>query len=157
LRIIINTILVVLSLVLISCKKSKSEEWTKADMIHLIHEKTDLKLPKNFKVLLDSVRQTEGAFDSDYSYALTIEYNQLQEKEIVKQITNSLLFDTIKTSNYADPIWDEINSKTEKGIWASGKNGFEFFHCDNEKNRTEPFYLTVDTLTNIIELNLSHL
>jgi hypothetical protein len=126
-------------------------------MTHLIQEKTDFKLPKNFKVLLDSVEQTEGALDSDYSYALTIEYNQLMEKEIVKQITNSIFFDTIKTSNYADPIWDEINSKTEKGIWASKKNGFEFFHCDNDKNRAEPFYLTVDTLTNRIELNLSHL
>ncbi|SNR42158.1 hypothetical protein [Flavobacterium sp. ov086] len=151
------TILSALLLVLISCHKSKSDEWTKANMTHLIQGKTDLKLPKNFKVLLDSVEQTEGALDSDYSYALTIEYNQLMEKEIVKQITNSILFDTIKTSNYADPIWDEINSKTEKGIWASKKNGFEFFHCDNDKNRAEPFYLTVDTLTNRIKLNLSHL
>ena len=151
------TLFFALSLFLISCHKSKSEEWTKADMNHLIQEKTDLKLSENFNVIIDSVEQTESALDSDYSYRLTIEYNQLMEKNIVEQITNSILFDTIKTNNYADPIWKTINSKTEKGIWTSEKKGFEFLHCDNEKNRTEPFYLNVDTLTNRIELNLTHL
>lgn len=153
----VNTIFINLLLVCISCTKSKSEEWTKSDMVNLIQEKTDLKLPINFKVILDSVKDTEGALDSDYFYALTIEYKQSNEKEIIKQITNSILYDTIKTTNYADPIWDIINSKTEKGIWSNEKEGFEFLHCDNEINRSEPFYLTVDTLTNRIELNLSHL
>jgi hypothetical protein len=126
-------------------------------MTGLIQEKTDLKLSENFKVLIDSVEQTEGALDSDYSYDLTIQYAQLIEKNIVAQISNSVLFDTIKTTNYADPIWDIIHSKTKKGIWARNKVGFEFLHCDNDVNRPEPFYLTVDTLTNRIELNLFHL
>ncbi|MGZ9675670.1 hypothetical protein [Flavobacterium sp. GNP001] len=153
----INNLFIVLLMVFISCNKSKSEEWTKSDMAHLIQEKTDLKLPINFKVILDSVKNTEDAFDSDYFYALTIEYKKSNEKEIIKQITNSILYDTIKTKNYADPIWAVINSKTEKGIWANEKKGFEFLHCNNDKNRDEPFYLTVDTLTNRIELNLTYL
>ena len=141
----------------ISCLKPKSDEWTKSDMVNLIKEKSDLSLNENFTVLLDSVEFTPGAFDDDHSYYLIIEYKQSAEKEIVQKITTSVLFDTINSANYADPTWDLINSKTEKGIWTRTKAGFEFLHCDNGRNKPEPFYLSVDTLSNRIELNLTHL
>ena len=142
---------------MISCKDSKNNELTKTSVVELIKEKTALELSENFEIIRDSVEYIEGAFDSDYSYQLIIEYRKTESKNIVKQIINSTLFDTINSTNYADPIWKIIDSKTDKGIWSSNEKGFEFLRCDNEKNISEPFYLTVDTTTKRIELNLTHL
>ncbi|MFD2915483.1 hypothetical protein [Psychroserpens luteus] len=138
-------------------EKSEPREWTKNNMIGLIQEKTDLKLSENFKIITDSVQHTEGAFDSDYSYELIIEYQELEEIQIKEQIKNSVLFDTINTRYNPKSVWKIIDSKTDKGIWTYYNNGFEFLHCDNHKNRPEPFYFTIDTLKNKIELNLQHL
>lgn len=140
-----------------SCIDLTSSEWTKADMVQLIHKKTDLSLPDRFKVLLDLATHTEGAFDSDYSYQLTIEYDKLVEQEIINQIIESPLFDITNATNYNDPIWELIQTKTQKGIWSHQENGFKFLHCNNAINRPEPFYLTVDRITNKISLNLTHL
>ncbi|WP_047788547.1 hypothetical protein [Tenacibaculum mesophilum] len=105
----------------------------------LIEEKTDLIIPEDFKVLENLIEHTEGAFDSDYSIGLTIEYKQSDEKKIVEQILKST----------------ELESN--KGSWKKYGSGFNFEHNNNEINRAEPFYFKVDTLTNIMELNLSHL
>ena len=146
-----------LLVLLSSCKETTSIESKKPEISKLIEDKTNLKLYDDFTILLDSIAHTKEAFDTDYSYYLIIEYHPLMEKNIVEQITNSILFDTIQSSNYADPIWEVIHSKTEKGIWASRENGFNFFHCDSNLNKGEPFYLTIDTLSNGIELDLIHL
>jgi len=149
--------LFILLVLFFSCKKTESIKSQKPEISKLIEDKTNLKLLDDFTVIVDSIVHTEGAFDTDYSYYLIIEYNPLIEKNIVEQITSSVLFDTIQSSNYADPIWEVIHSKTEKGIWASTENGFNFFHSDTNPNKAEPFYLTLDTLTNRIELDLTHL
>jgi hypothetical protein len=146
-----------LLILLFSCKKTESNKSQKPEISKLIEDKTYLKLSDDFTILLDSIAHTEEAFDTDYKYYLILEYHPLTEKNIVEQITTSLLFDTIQSSNYADPIWGVIHSKTEKGIWASRENGFNFFHSDTKLNKAEPFYLTVDTLNNRIELDLTHL
>lgn len=105
----------------------------------LIKEKTDLIIPKDFEVLENLIEHTEGAFDSDYSIGLTIEYKESDEKNIVEQILKSA----------------ELES--DKGLWKSYAKGFDFEHNHNEINRAEPFYFKVDTLNNKMELNLSHL
>ncbi len=105
----------------------------------LIKEKTDLIIPKDFEVLKNLIEHTEGAFDSDYSIGLTIEYKESDEKNIVKQIIKSA----------------ELES--DKGSWKKYDSGFDFEHKYNEINRAEPFYFKVDTLNNKMELNLSHL
>lgn len=105
----------------------------------LIEEKTDLIIPKNFEVLENLIEHTEGAFDSDYSIGLTIQYKESDEKNIVEQILKSA----------------ELES--DKGSWKKYDSGFDFEHNYNEINRAEPFYFKVDTLNNKMELNLSHL
>lgn len=105
----------------------------------LIQEKTDLVIPKDFEVLENLIEHTEGAFDSDYSIGLTIEYKEADEKNIVEQILKSA----------------ELES--DKGSWKKHNNGFDFEHKYNEINSAEPFYFKVDTLNNKMELNLSHL
>ena len=105
----------------------------------LIEEKTDLIIPKDFKVLENLIEHTEGAFDSDYSIGLTIEYKQSDEKNIIEQILKSA----------------ELES--DKGLWKKYDSGFDYEHNYNEINRAEPFYFKVDTLNNKMELNLSHL
>ena len=99
----------------------------------LIEEKTNLVIPKNFVVLENLVQNAEGAFDSDYSIVLTIEYQESDEKSILKQILNP--------------------KESDKGSWENYIDGFDF----NGINGTEPFYFKVDTLNNKMELNLSHL
>ena len=105
----------------------------------LIIEKTDLNIPKDFEILENLIEHTEGAFDSDYTIGLKIKYQESEEKQITEQIHKG------------------INSKSEKGIWKSYANGFNFEHSENEINRAEPFYFKIDTLSNTIELNLMHL
>lgn len=105
----------------------------------LIQEKTDLVIPKDFEVLENLIEHTEGAFDSDYSIGLTIEYKESDEKNIVEQILK------------------RAELKSDKGLWKNYANGFDFEHNNNEINRAEPFYFKVDTLNNKMELNLSHL
>ena len=105
----------------------------------LIKEKTNLIIPKDFKVLDNLIEHTEGAFDSDYSLFLTIEYKESDEKNIREQILKN------------------IEVASDKGLWKNYSNGFDFEHNNNEINQVEPFYFKVDTLKNKIELNLSHL
>ena len=105
----------------------------------LIEEKTDLIIPKNFEVLENLIEHTEGAFDSDYSIGLTIEYKESDEQNIVEQILNS------------------ADLESNKGSWKKYDSGFDFEHNNNEINRAEPFYFKVDTINNKMELNLSHL
>ena len=105
----------------------------------LIREKTDLTIPNDFEILENLIEHTEGAFDSDYSIGLTIEYKESDEKNIVEQILKSA----------------ELES--DKGSWKKYDNGYDFEHKYNEINRAEPFYFKVDTLNNKMELNLSHL
>jgi hypothetical protein len=105
----------------------------------LIKEKTDLIIPKDFEVLDNLIEHTEGAFDSDYSIGLTIEYKQADEKNIVEQILK------------------RAELESDKGLWRKYDSGFDFEHNNNEINRAEPFYFKVDTLNNKMELNLSHL
>ncbi|MBC3846815.1 NAD(P)-dependent oxidoreductase [Winogradskyella echinorum] len=106
---------------------------------HLIQEKTDLTIPKDFEILENLIEHTEGALDSDYFIGLTIQYNEYDEKNIVEQILKS------------------AELKSDKGSWKKYDNGFDFEHNKNEINRAEPFYFKVDTLNNKMELNLSHL
>lgn len=105
----------------------------------LIKEKTDLTIPMDFEVLENLIEHTEGAFDSDYSIGLKIEYKESDEKNIVEQILKSA----------------ELES--DKGSWKKYDSGFDFEHKYNKINRAEPFYFKVDTLNNKMELNLSHL
>lgn len=105
----------------------------------LIKEKTDLIIPKDYKILKNLIEHTEGAFDSDYSIGLTIEYLESDEKIITEQILKSMISDS------------------DKGSWRKFENGFDFEHNNNEINIAEPFYFKVDTLNNKIELNLRHL
>ena len=119
---------------------NKPDEELALDRIEpLIKEKTDLIIPKDFEVLENLIEHTEGAFDSDYSIGLTIEYKQSDERNIVEQIFKSA----------------ELES--DKGSWKKYDSGFDFEHNYNEINRAEPFYFKVDTLNNKMELNLSHL
>ena len=105
----------------------------------LIKDKTDLIIPKDFEVLKNLIEHTEGAFDSDYSIGLTIEYKESDEQNIVEQILKS------------------AELKSDKGSWKKYDSGFDFEHNNNQINRAEPFYFKVDTLNNKMELNLSHL
>ncbi len=105
----------------------------------LIIEKTDLIIPNDFKVLRNLIEHTEGAFDSDYSIGLSIEYLESDEKHITEQILKSMTLES------------------EKGSWKKFKNGFDFEHNYNEINEAEPFNFKVDTLNNKIELDLFHL
>lgn len=105
----------------------------------LIIEKTDLIIPDEIKVLRNLIEHTEGAFDSDYSIGLSIEYLESDEKHITEQILKSM------------------SLESEKGSWKKFENGFDFKHNYNEINECEPFNFKVDTLNNKIELDLFHL
>lgn len=119
---------------------NKPDEQLALDRIEpLIKEKTDLIIPKDFEVLENLIEHTEGAFGSDYSIGLTIEYKESDEKNIVEQILKS------------------AGLESDKGSWKKYDSGFDFEHKYNEINRDEPFYFKVDTLNNKMELNLSHL
>ena len=147
----------ILIIALNSCSNSNKREWTKTDMASLLSEKSDLQISKNFNVIKDSIKNTEGAFDLDYTYYLKIEYDKLEEENIIEQIINSAFFDTIQFMNYAEPIWKEVQLKGKKGIWTKEEKGFRYLYLNNGVNSREPFYLNIDTTTNRIDLTLIHL
>ena len=120
-------------------ERRTKDKLSQEEMTSLVKDKTDFSLPEKFEVLENKIEHTEGAFDSDYSIILTIEYKESDEKNIVEQILKSA----------------ELES--DKGSWKKYDSGFDFEHNYNEINRAEPFYFKVDTLNNKMELNLSHL
>ena len=120
-------------------ERKTENKLSQEEMASLIKDKTDFNLPEQFKVMENKIEYTEGAFDSDYSISLTIEYKESDEKNILEQIIKG------------------AQLESDKGFWKDYNGGFHFEHNNNETNRAEPFHLKVDTLHNKMQLNLNHL
>ena len=137
---IIPVLLIGFGLILmLGVERRTKDKLSQEEMTSLIKDKTDFNLPEQIEVLENKIEHTEGALDSDYSISLTIEYKKSDERNIIEQIIKSMKLES------------------DKGSWKDSDNGFDFEHNYNEIIRAEPFYFTVDTLNNKIELNLSHL
>lgn len=136
-------------------KFDRNSKKAKAYDVKRILDKTDLIISENFISVLDSVANTPGAFDSDYTWYLKLLFPDTEAVKIKMQIRGTEYFDMAKYQDYSDTIWRNLEEKNKKGLWCIKKSGFSFIHSRTEQS--EPFTLDFDTTSNIMYLKLQHL
>jgi hypothetical protein len=108
----------------------------------------------NFDVLVDSIHNTEGAFDLDYTWFVKIKLSDGYFNTFKSKIQSSQNY--LPSTNRFEIDWYSIDTSTIKGVWYSDSTRIEFVQKPQEYN-SEPLYVSIDTLTKIIELILIHL
>ena len=117
-------------------------------------EKTNLNIDtSNFNVIIDSIHNTEGAFDLDYNWFVEINFNSNYFQTLKKSIRSTDNFCLIK-HQYSES-WSKIDTSIIKGIWTEDSVNLLYFQKPG--NYSEPFILSVDTTTKIFKIRLTHL
>ncbi|MBN1149765.1 hypothetical protein JXA84_00930 [candidate division WOR-3 bacterium] len=127
----------------------------KKEISWLIEDKTGIAIDTLFTIIVDSTRYTSGAFDSDYTRYIVIQYQDKSESGIEYQIVGSEYYNCVAGANYAESAWIMVEKESLGGVWISRTFGYEYFHSKLE--RSEPFKLTLDTATNMINFEIWHL
>jgi hypothetical protein len=135
--------------------KTKKSYNSKHAIQHAIGNLTNITLDTaKFTVLVDSIHNTEGAFDNDYTWYVKIRFHGDFFENLKGTIWSSANFNSV--TNQYDKNWGSIDTSKIKGVWHSDSLYFRFFQKPI-KNNPEPIYLSVDTLTKTLELQLIHL
>jgi hypothetical protein len=116
---------------------------------------TDIHLDTTkFIVLVDSINNTEGAFDLDYTWYVNIRFDNDYFENIKTIIRSSAKFDSV-THDF-DKNWNSVDTAKIKGVWHLDSTLFKFVQKPRQFN-PEPIYLSVDTSTKTLDLQLIHL
>lgn len=119
-----------------------------------VNEKTNITLDtNNFIILLDSIYNTEGAFDSDYSWFVKLKFDNNyfdKLKEIIRTTPNYCAIE----HQYGES-WNNIDTSKIKGIWIVDSVYFKYYQ--KPKTYSEPIILSIDTVTKTFDLELIHL
>ena len=107
-----------------------------------------------FTVVLDSIHNTERTLDLDYAWYLKVRFNNNYFESLKKDIRTSPNYNLVK--NGFDKNWNSVDTSKIKGIWYSDTTLLKFVQNPSEFN-PEPIYLSVDTLTRILDFQLTHL
>lgn len=122
-----------------------------------IESKTNLKLTSNFEIIKAEKFNTPGAFDSDYTWTVELNYLESEEDKIRLQILNSRYFNLKTNSEEESLVRKQIDSSAIKGIWHRTTSGYKFIAGNTEMNQREPFELSIDTVANKLHYELIHL
>ena len=143
-------------MVLIGCSTNTKESYnSKASIKYDISNLTGINLDTTkFSVLIDSIHNTEGAFDLDYTWFVNIQFNDKYFEEL-KEIIRESAYYNIVTHDF-DKNWTSIDTSKIKGVWHSDSTLFRFVQKLNYSN-PEPIYLSIDTVTKTLDLQLIHL
>ena len=115
----------------------------------------DLKIDSaKFVVLTDSVKNTEGAFDLDYTWYANIRFDKDYFESVKKNIRSSQNFNLI--TNEYDKKWFSIDTSKIKGVWHADSVFLEYIQKP-KGFKPEILYLSVDTLSRELNLELIHL
>lgn len=146
--------------ILIACFQQKNKEPYNAKLSFqcLISEKTNLQLDTNsFTIYLDSIKHTEGAFDSDYSWLIMAEFDAASFEELKQSIRETPGFCMVGAyEQFYNKNWAKIDTSAIKGAWAIDSVYVKFV----EKPvgfRGEYLRFSLDTLTRIADVELTHL
>ena len=143
-------------LALIACSNKNEENYnSKLAIQNEIKTLTNIALDTSkFIVLVDSVHDTEEAIDDDYSWFINIQFDKDYFHHLKKTIHSSANYNTIQYEY--DEKWKDIDTTKGKGVWYSDSNKLDFIQNPKEFN-SEPIILSVDTLTQKLNLLIIHL
>jgi hypothetical protein len=149
-------VVLIFATLLTACRSKPKETYnSKLAITNEIKEKTTISLDTaKFRVLIDSIHNTEEAFDSDYDWSVTIQFDANYIKQIKKDIQSSTYFNLV-TYEYDDK-WNTIDTAQVLGIWHEKANELEFIQKPKKYN-PEPIQLTLDTVTRKLNLYIIHL
>ncbi|MCL9806594.1 hypothetical protein NAT51_13745 [Flavobacterium amniphilum] len=137
---------------LTSCSKPhNSKQAIHSELKHLVNLELDT---SKFVVLTDSVHNTEGAFDLDYTWYANIRFDKDYFENVKKTIRSSANFNTI--TNEYDKKWFSIDTSKIKGVWHSDSVFLEYIQKP-KGFKSESIYLSIDTTSRELNLRLIHL
>jgi hypothetical protein len=136
----------------VSCKKKHD---SKRAIRNHVYELTNIELDTmKFSVVKDSINNTEGAFDLDYSWHVKIKIDNLYLNNLKKEIVSSKNFNLI--SFEYDDKWSSIDTAEIKGVWYRDSIYFKFVQKPR-KFKHEDTHIKIDSLTGILDFQLIHI
>lgn len=135
--------------------KSKESYNSKLAITNEIKERTSISLDTTkFEVLIDSIHNTEEAFDSDYNWSATILLDANYINEIKKEIQGSKYFNWV-TYEF-DDNWNKIDTTQVHGIWHEKAHELEFIQKPKKYN-PEPIQVILEPSSHKLYLHVIHL
>ena len=106
---------------------------------------SDVKLPKNFKVLKDEYQDMW----QDYCILYDIQFDSIATTELIKAIKAAKFYNS--NVNHSSMLYDSlfITVDNEKAIWCKSEKGYRFSRQDGLTS----YSIELDTLTNILNYN----
>ncbi|QQR99201.1 MAG: hypothetical protein IPK18_06765 [Sphingobacteriales bacterium] len=152
LTLVFSTILI---FILQACSNQSKDEYNSKHRINYsIYFFTDIRLDTTkFEVITDSIHNTEGAFDVDYSWFVKLKFDSIYFENLKNEIRASNNFNTNKSE--FDDNWKLIDSNI-LGIWLIDTTNIRFVQKPVKYN-PESKWLSIDTVTKVLELELIHL
>ena len=141
---------------LVACySKTEKPYNSKLSIRDEIFSKTNIKLDTTkFIVLEDSVKNTEEAFDSDYTWFVKIKFDNNYFETTKKKIRLSTKYNFVTSE--VDENWKKMDTSKIKGIWYLDSTSYKYI--ENPKNyKSESIQISIDTLTKRLEFTLIHL
>lgn len=144
-----------LIVVLTSCSTRTEKPYNPKLVIqNRVNEKTNIKLDtNNFIILLDSIHNTEGAFDLDYSWFVKLKIDNRYFDKLKENIRSTPNYCAIE--NQYSESWNNIDTSKVKGIWTVDSVSLKYYQKPGYY--AEPIILSIDTVTKTFDLELIHL
>ena len=119
-----------------------------------INEKTHIKLDtSSFIIILDSIHNTEGAFDLDYSWFVKLKFDDSYFDNLKENIRATPNYCAIEHQN--SESWNNIDTSKVKGIWTVDSVSLKYYQKPGTYSET--IILSIDTVTKTFDLELIHL
>ncbi len=137
----------------LSCSTNIKEYNSKLAIRNDIKELTAIELDTSkFTVLLDSIHNTEGAFDSDYTLFVRVKFDQNYFDSLKQTICSTSYFNVVNLNE----DWKVVDTSKIKGVWFIDSASYRYLQKPMESN-PEPIYLYIDTVSRDLNLELYHL
>ena len=145
-----------IAITITSCKNENEKPYnSKLSIRDEIFSKTNIKLDTTkFIVLEDSVKNTEEAFDSDYTWFVKMKFDNNYFETTKKKIRLSTKYNFVTSE--VDENWKKVDTSKIKGIWYLDSTTYKYI--ENPKNyKSESIQISIDTLTKRLEFTLIYL
>jgi hypothetical protein len=155
-------LLAFLAVIFTSCLHQTDKEAynPKLSIQYLIQDKTNLLLDTNsFTINLDSVKNTEGAFDLDYTWFIKTQFDNNSFEKLKQNIRSTIGFCAVNW--YEDRYnekWAKVDTSKIKGVWTIDSVYFKFVEKPTSDGfRREILRLSFDSVTRKADIELVHL
>jgi hypothetical protein len=106
---------------------------------------------------LDSIKHTDSAFDSDYSWFVKSQFNNACFEKLKLSIRTTTGFCSVDAhEEFYNAKWAKIDTSKIKGVWTMDSVFLKFIEKPI-KFRVEYLRFSIDTVTRQAEIELIHL